>query len=89
MELFVIIANDWNPLTIITKSSILAVAAVLDPSLDILLSLHIGKNLNEAMNKFGSFQKQLEVWETFYNFYLYLKVSPPLSLSFFALMKAL
>ena len=53
MELFVIIVNDWNPLTIITKSSILAVAAVLDPSLDILLSLHIGKNLNEALNKFG------------------------------------
>ena len=33
MEHFVIIVNDWKPLTIITKSSILDVAAVLDPSL--------------------------------------------------------
>ena len=33
MELFVIIVNDWKPLTIITKSSILYVAAVLDPPL--------------------------------------------------------
>ena len=31
MELFVIIVNGWKPLTIITKSSILDVAAVLDP----------------------------------------------------------
>ena len=33
MEHFVIIVNGWKPLTIITKSSILDVAAVLDPSL--------------------------------------------------------
>ena len=33
MELFVIIVNDWKPLTIITKCSILDVAAVLDPPL--------------------------------------------------------
>ena len=33
MEYFVIIVNGWKPLTIITKSSILDVAAVLDPSL--------------------------------------------------------
>ena len=30
MEHFVIIVNGWKPLTIITKSSILDVAAVLD-----------------------------------------------------------
>ena len=30
MELFVIIVNGWKPLTIITKSSILDVAGVLD-----------------------------------------------------------
>ena len=30
---FVIIVNGWKPLTIITKSSILDVAAVLDPPL--------------------------------------------------------
>ena len=33
VELFVIIVNGWKPLTIITKSSILNVAAVLDPLL--------------------------------------------------------
>ena len=31
MELFVIIVNGWKPLTIITKSSTLDVATVLDP----------------------------------------------------------
>ena len=33
VELFVIIVNDWKPLTIITKNSTLDVAAVLDPPL--------------------------------------------------------
>ena len=33
MERFVIIVNGWKPLTIITKRSILDVAAALDPSL--------------------------------------------------------
>ena len=33
MERFVIIVNGWKPLTIITKSSILDIAAVLDPPL--------------------------------------------------------
>ena len=33
MEQFVIIVSGWKPLTIITKSSILDVAAVLDPHL--------------------------------------------------------
>ena len=33
VELCVIIVNGWNPLTIITKSSTLDVAAVLDPPL--------------------------------------------------------
>ena len=33
MEHFVIIVNGWKPLTIITKCSILDVAAVLDPPL--------------------------------------------------------
>ena len=36
MEHFVIIVNDWKPLTITTKSSILDVAAVLDPPLYIV-----------------------------------------------------
>ena len=34
MELFVIIVNSFQPLTIIKKSSILDVAAVLDPPLE-------------------------------------------------------
>ena len=33
MELFAIIVNGWKPLTIIAKSSILDVAAILDPPL--------------------------------------------------------
>ena len=33
MEFFVIIVNGWKPLTIITKHSILDVAAALDPPL--------------------------------------------------------
>ena len=33
MERFVIIVNGWKPLTIITKRSILDIAAVLDPPL--------------------------------------------------------
>ena len=36
MEHFVIIVNGWKPLTIITKSSIFDVAAVLDPPLKIV-----------------------------------------------------
>ena len=36
MEHFVIIVNGWKPLTIITESSILDVAAVLDPPLSII-----------------------------------------------------
>ena len=35
MERFVIIVNGWNPLTIITKCSILDVAAILDPPLGV------------------------------------------------------
>ena len=39
MEHFVIIVNGWKPLTIITKGSILDVAAVLDPSLKRVIKL--------------------------------------------------
>ena len=35
MDFFVIIVNRWKPLTIITKHSILDVAAALDPPLQI------------------------------------------------------
>ena len=37
MECFVIIVNGWKPLTIITKHSILDVAAALDPPLHLFL----------------------------------------------------
>ena len=36
VEIFVIIVNGWKPLTIITKSSTLDVAAVIDPTLMIM-----------------------------------------------------
>ena len=36
IEQFVIIVNDWKPLTIITKRSILDAAAVLDPPMNLL-----------------------------------------------------
>ena len=39
MENFVIIVYGWKPLTIITKSSTLDVAAVLDPSLIFIIML--------------------------------------------------
>ena len=41
MELFVIIVNGWKPLTIITKSSTLDVAAAPDPLLDSISSQKI------------------------------------------------
>ena len=44
MECFVIIVNGWKPLTIITKRSILDVAAVLDPTLNLIcLGVHSQK----------------------------------------------
>ena len=39
MEHFVIIVNGWKPLTIIINSSILDVAAVLDPPLTVIIYL--------------------------------------------------
>ena len=48
MECFVIIVNGWKPLTIITKRSILDVAAVLDlplqPSETLTQNLKTGKS---------------------------------------------
>ena len=40
MEHFVIIVNGWKPLPIITKRSILDVAAALDPPLALKISRH-------------------------------------------------
>ena len=41
MEHFEIIVNGWKPLTIITKSSILDVAVVLDPPLQTVITQEI------------------------------------------------
>ena len=41
MERFVVIVNGWKPLTIIKKSSMLDVAAVLDPPLQLISSIQI------------------------------------------------
>ena len=47
MEHFVIINNGWKPLTITTKSSILDVAAILDPPL--ILGTCLEKRISENM----------------------------------------
>ena len=41
MERFVIIVNGWKPLTIITKLSILDVAAALDPPLEFVWQVFV------------------------------------------------
>ena len=47
IEHFVIIVKEWKPLTVITKSSVLDVVAVLDPALRIsLLAKIISFSLN-------------------------------------------
>ena len=52
MECFVIIVNGWKPLTIITKRSVLDVAAVLDPP---LRCRHMGRTetIDIIFNKIG------------------------------------
>ena len=42
MECFVMIINGWKPLTVITKHSILDVAAALDPPLKLALAIPTG-----------------------------------------------
>ena len=56
MECFAIIVNGWKPLTIITKSSILDVAAVLDP---LLQSIAFAKLilLNSIFKKYYPFSE--------------------------------
>ena len=45
MECFVIIANGFQPLTIITKRSILDVAATLDPPMSTAIHLELTNDL--------------------------------------------
>ena len=49
MEHFVIIVKGWKPLTIITKRSILDVAAVLDPPLKNFYKTRYVENLEEII----------------------------------------
>ena len=70
MEQFVIIVNGFQPLTIITKSSILDVAEVLDPPLRLVIA-HQNKfdtvlnNTNSELldlkNKFAKLESDLEI----------------------------
>ena len=54
MERFVIIVNGWKPLTIITKRSILDVAAALDPPLKIKINwLNLLKKVSLRYNWYG------------------------------------
>ena len=48
MERFVIIVNGWKPLTIITRRSILDVAAVLDPPLMIIIIMNLKEMKKET-----------------------------------------
>ena len=55
MERFVIIVNDWKPLSIITKRSIVDVAAALDPPLLLCFGIKTKiycLNSTECMNLF-------------------------------------
>ena len=49
MECFVIIVNGFQPLTIITKRSILDVAAVLDPPLSLVAAIITFYNNNNSV----------------------------------------
>ena len=61
MERFVIIVNGFQPLTIITKRSILDVAAVLDPPLSsvIPLSMTLKYNYLEYNNQLYNIYKKI------------------------------
>ena len=52
MELFVIIVNGWKPLTIITKSSVLNVAAVLNTPLIVKSSEKVAQMRPERYSLF-------------------------------------
>ena len=58
MERFVIIVNGFQPLTIITKRSILDVAAALDPPLKFLLIIKV---FSKKVLVFNSLPEQLQL----------------------------
>ena len=72
MEYFVIIVNDFQPLTIITKCSILDVAVILDPPLHVRIifqlkgltkSIRILKSVYIIYNRFLSRKELLRLYE--------------------------
>ena len=68
LELFVIIVSGWKPLTIITKSSILEVATVLDPPLTFEISIgnkvcrfiHLYRSPSQTQDEFQTFKSNLK-----------------------------
>ena len=61
MELFVIIVNGWKPLTIITKSSILDVVAVLYPPLHTANTFSILSRVSFSFVPFSSDRRNKEI----------------------------
>ena len=59
MERFVIIVNDWKPLTIITKRSILDIAAALDPPLS---AQKVKFSIKDLFSKFDQISSFLRTW---------------------------
>ena len=62
MERFVIIVNGFQPLTIITKRSILDVAAVLDPPLVSICSYYVKTKRKKAKRKKKNRQNKKKHW---------------------------
>ena len=56
------IVNGWKPLTIITKSSVLDVAAVLDPALLIMLKSSFQWNILNQVDMLQSSMIKLGYW---------------------------
>ena len=61
MEHFVIIVNGFQPLTIVTKSSILDIAAVLDPPLQLILKVEKPTAQTYFEKKFKNPELELKV----------------------------
>ena len=66
MEYFVIIVNGWRPLTIITKYSILDVAAALDPSLMIISLTRVMFSLPKSKIELGKVASKIAWMKTIF-----------------------
>ena len=69
MERFVIIVNDFQPLTVITKHSILDVAAVLDPPLVIItyISSYDSTDIEKCLRAISAAQRAIRNYLTIYD----------------------